>query len=91
MNNVNAGNPTTDAPHETNMARERSSLAEGLNAFLNSGEEVTLKEVRTETEIFAILHALRRTQWNRKQAARLLEISYRGLLYKIRRHNLKPQ
>jgi len=38
----------------------------------------------------AILGALKRTGWNRKQAARLLRISYRGLLYKIRQHNLAP-
>jgi len=91
MNNPNVGNTATASPEETNIAPEKSSLAQGLNAYLSAGEEITLKEVRTETEIFTILHALRRTQWNRKQAARLLEISYRGLLYKIRRHNLKPQ
>jgi transcriptional regulator with GAF, ATPase, and Fis domain len=91
MNNVNTENATTEAPAQNNITPEKASLAQGLDAFLNAGEEVTLREVRTETEIFTILHALRRTRWNRKQAARLLEISYRGLLYKIRRHNLKPQ
>lgn len=91
MNNLNMENPTTKTQEETNMASMKSSLAQGLDAFLSGGEEITLREVKTETEIFTILHALRRTRWNRKQAARLLEISYRGLLYKIRRHNLKPQ
>lgn len=47
-----------------------------------------LRSVRAQVEIKAILAALKRTGWNRKQAARLLEISYRGLLYKIRRHNI---
>jgi two-component system response regulator AtoC len=32
----------------------------------------------------AILQALEQTQWNRVRAARLLEISYRALLYKIK-------
>jgi len=32
----------------------------------------------------AILHALEQTQWNRVRAAKLLEISYRALLYKIK-------
>ena len=32
----------------------------------------------------AILHALEQTQWNRVRAAKLLDISYRALLYKIK-------
>jgi len=54
------------------------------------GEEpiASLRSVRMEGEVKAILAALKRTGWNRKQAARLLSISYRGLLYKIRRHNI---
>lgn len=48
----------------------------------------SLRSVRAETEVKAILAALKRTGWNRKQAARLLRISYRGLLYKIRQHNI---
>jgi transcriptional regulator with GAF, ATPase, and Fis domain len=55
----------------------------------NSDEPIaSLRSVRAETEVKAILAALKRTGWNRKQAARLLSISYRGLLYKIRRHNI---
>ena len=45
---------------------------------------------RAQAEITAIQLALKYTGWNRKQAARLLKISYRGLLYKIRRHNITP-
>ena len=48
----------------------------------------SLRSVRAQVEIKAILAALKRTGWNRKQAARLLKISYRGLLYKIRQHNI---
>ena len=51
----------------------------------------SLRSVRAQVEVTAILGALKRTGWNRKQAARLLSISYRGLLYKIRRHNIAPQ
>ena len=56
----------------------------------SDGEEgiASLRVVRAQVEIKAILAALRRTGWNRKQAARLLKISYRGLLYKIRQHNI---
>lgn len=49
---------------------------------------VPLGRFRAEAEIMAIQSALKYTGWNRKQAARLLKISYRGLLYKIRRHNI---
>lgn len=59
------------------------------NSIENSEEPIaSLRSVRAETEIKAIVAALKRTGWNRKQAARLLSISYRGLLYKIRRHNI---
>jgi len=52
--------------------------------------EPSLRVYRDEAEVYAISSALTRTGWNRKRAARLLSISYRGLLYKIRRHNLVP-
>lgn len=50
----------------------------------------SLRSFRNEAEINAIHYALQRTGWNRKRAARLLSISYRSLLYKIRRHNIAP-
>lgn len=52
--------------------------------------EPSLRVYRDEAEVYAISTALNRTGWNRKRAAQLLSISYRGLLYKIRRHNLVP-
>jgi DNA-binding NtrC family response regulator len=51
---------------------------------------ITLRSLRAETEIRAIGRALQETGWNRKRAAELLSISYRGLLYKIRQHNITP-
>jgi DNA-binding NtrC family response regulator len=33
---------------------------------------------------------LEQTQWNRKAAARLLDISYRALLYKIQHYGMSP-
>jgi len=47
-----------------------------------------VRSLKDETEIQAITQALRETRWNRKRAARLLNISYRGLLYKIRQHGI---
>jgi two-component system response regulator AtoC len=47
-----------------------------------------LRTLKNETELQAISRALQETHWNRKRAARLLNISYRGLLYKIRQHGI---
>ncbi len=50
----------------------------------------SLRGFRAEAEVGAISRALQTTNWNRKQAARLLNISYRGLLYKMRQFNITP-
>ncbi len=67
-----SGGPTVVAKHES----------------APSGARVTLRTLRAETEMQAISQALQQTGWNRKRAAQLLSISYRGLLYKIRQHNI---
>jgi len=59
-------------------------------AYASSVPESSLRSFRDEAEIHAISSALKQTGWNRKRAAQLLSISYRGLLYKIRRHNITP-
>ena len=48
----------------------------------------SLRKLRVQAEVYAIGCALERTGWNRKRAAKLLCISYRGLLYKIRQHKI---
>ena len=45
-----------------------------------------LRTLKDETEMQLIADLLAETDWNRRKAARLLHISYRGLLYKIRQH-----
>ena len=50
----------------------------------------TLRSMRAAAEITAIRQALDETGWNRKRAAQLLRISYRGLLYKLRQHSIMP-
>ncbi len=52
------------------------------------GFGLTLRDLMAKAEVQAIRHALEHTGWNRKQAARLLRISYRGLLYKMRNHSI---
>jgi two-component system response regulator AtoC len=55
---------------------------------LAKGAAVSLKDIGRRAahvaEREAILQALEQTQWNRVRAAKLLDISYRALLYKIK-------
>jgi len=64
-----------------------------LNAT-NSEERSSLKllvrNAKGEAERGAIAHALEQTGWNRKAAARLLNVSYRALLYKIQEYRMTP-
>ncbi len=46
------------------------------------------RSAKDEAEAQAIAKALDETNWNRKQAAALLQISYKALLYKIRQYGL---
>jgi len=48
----------------------------------------SLHAYRAEAEANAISRALELVGWNRRRAAELLRISYRGLLYKIRQYNI---
>ena len=65
-------------------------LAIRIAGDLEPTMDLSLRSFRNEAEIHAINYALQQTGWNRKRAARLLSISYRSLLYKIRRHNITP-
>jgi two-component system, NtrC family, response regulator AtoC len=47
-----------------------------------------VRGLKDEAESEAITRTLERTRWNRKEAARRLGISYKALLYKIRRYNI---
>jgi len=59
---------------------------------LRKEEELSLKKrisaLVIQEEKAVISEALRRTNWNRRKAARLLEISYRSLLYKIKEYDI---
>ncbi len=57
----------------------------------SQGNPPSLRSLRVEAEIYAISRTLEYTGWNRRRAAQLLSISYRGILYKIRQHNLTPR
>ena len=72
----------------------RSPLGGGLpveeNGLARPAKPATLslKDISRKAALVAereaILQALEQTQWNRVRAAKLLEISYRALLYKIK-------
>jgi two-component system, NtrC family, response regulator AtoC len=68
-----------------------SANADSANAdSANMDPHFSLRSLRAEAEIYAISRTLEYTGWNRRRAAQLLSISYRGILYKIRQHNLTP-
>lgn len=73
-----------DAPEV--WGEERS----GAFRWVEPVRDWSLRSFRNQAEIQAIHYALGKTGWNRKRAAKLLSISYRSLLYKIRRHNITP-
>jgi DNA-binding NtrC family response regulator len=52
--------------------------------------KLLVRNAKGEAERGAIAHALEQTRWNRKAAARLLNVSYRALLYKIQEYHLVP-
>ncbi len=62
----------------------------GAAASLEPTANLSLRKHRHEAEVHAISSALQKTGGNRKRAAKLLSISYRSLLYKIRQHNISP-
>ncbi|HVI77803.1 MAG TPA: helix-turn-helix domain-containing protein [Candidatus Acidoferrum sp.] len=63
----------------------------GVPADKGQGNPPSLRSLRVEAEIYAISRTLEYTNWNRRKAAQLLSISYRGILYKIRQHGLSPR
>lgn len=66
------------------------ALEGGESSERSSGLKSLVQTVKGEAERNAILGALEQTHWNRRAAARLLQISYRTLLYKIQQYNMTP-
>ena len=68
-----------------------AAVSAAVNATVGAGN-VSLKDIaRTaarEAERELILRMLTRTRWNRKEAAEILGISYKALLYKIKENGL---
>ena len=52
----------------------------------NSGMRSVVRDMKDRAEAQMIKDALEVSGWNRRHAAKYLNISYRGLLYKIQQH-----
>lgn len=76
------------ARHEAGEERRRTGLQTLLEEIEQTAGDVPLREVgrrvALQAEREAIERVLRHTGWNRKQAAKLLNVSYKTLLQKIR-------
>lgn len=70
------------------QAEEGSSAAAAAPELVHPHEGLTLKEIGRNAariaERKAILSVLEATKWNKSEAARMLKISYKALLYKIK-------
>ena len=60
----------------------------GAKTGETGGLKSLARNAKDEAEGEAIRQALEQTNWNRKQAAALLQISYKALLYKIRQYGI---
>ena len=65
-------------------SKEASSATQSAAGGLKN----IVRNLKDEAESQAIARALEQTGWNRKQAAIMLNISYKALLYKIRQYNI---
>jgi transcriptional regulator with PAS, ATPase and Fis domain len=78
---LNPRNDGTGGGHgDSGAGGSKGGDAGGLKSLARSAKDVAEGE--------AIRQALDQTNWNRKQAAALLQISYKALLYKIRQYGI---
>src|ERR1700731_2717206 len=74
---------------EMSSARQRTSpRAEPAVHREPQGLKALVRGLKDEAEMEAIADALEKTRWCRKDAAKMLGISYKALLYKMRQFNL---
>ena len=63
--------------------------AEPQSAAPAGGLKGLVRSLKDEAEAEAITRALEQTNWSRKEAAKLLNISYKALLYKTRQYGIE--
>ena len=71
------------------MKRQQRTTASTWPRALKSSRPLSLKHARRVFEAELIRRALRSTDGNRTHAAKLLEISHRALLYKLKEYGIK--
>ncbi len=75
---------------ELNLANSVAEPANGRPAVPpNGGLKGLVRSLKDEAEAEAITRALEQTNWSRKEAAKLLNISYKALLYKTRQYGIE--
>jgi len=73
---------------EMSATRQRTSPREEVRVPKEQGLKALVRGLKDEAEMEAIADALEKTRWCRKDAAKMLGISYKALLYKMRQFNL---
>src|SRR5438270_8541338 len=73
---------------EMAAVRQRISPREEVAPAREQGLKALVRSLKDEAEMEAIADALEKTHWCRKDAAKMLGISYKALLYKIRQFGL---
>ena len=73
---------------EMSATRQRIAPREVTNIPKEQGLKALVRGLKDEAEMEAIADALEKTRWCRKDAAKMLGISYKALLYKMRQFNL---
>src|SRR2546426_2359491 len=75
-------------PKNDSTGGARGEYGAKVSADQAGGLKSLARNAKDEAEAEAITKALEETNWNRKQAAALLPISYKALLYKIRQYGI---
>jgi DNA-binding NtrC family response regulator len=73
---------------EMSATRQRTSPRPEVTVPKAQGLKALVRGLKDEAEMEAIADALEKTRWCRKDAAKMLGISYKALLYKMRQFNL---
>src|SRR6266852_2178774 len=73
---------------EMAASRQRTSPREEVVPVREQGLKALVRSLKNEAEMEAIADSLEKTHWCRKDAAKMLGISYKALLYKIRQFGL---
>ncbi len=73
---------------EMTETQQRMAPSEEPVAPREQGLKALVRGLKDEAEMGAIADALEKTNWCRKDAAKILGISYKALLYKMRQFNL---